>query len=128
MLHTGGAAIVRSFLVVCVASVGFASAALAQVNPFGPYSSDHLTADDRRLAEAASSEVFQASAPSVGASRSWANSASGNSGTITLIKVHDYQGMPCRTLQHRVQIKERAQPVVFHIDRCRTQTGEWKIL
>jgi surface antigen len=127
-LHTAGAAIVRSFLMVCVASAGFAAGALAQVNPFGPYSADHLTADDRRLAEAASREVVQASAPRVGEARSWSNSASGNSGTITLVEIHDYQGMPCRTLQHSVQLKERAEPVVFRIDRCRTQAGEWKIL
>jgi surface antigen len=111
-----------------IAIAGLGATASAQINPFGPYSSDNLTADDRQLAEEASRTMYQASAPTVGAARSWSNNSSGNSGTVTLVKVHDYQGMPCRTLQHRVQMKGRAEPVVFHIDRCRTQAGEWKIL
>jgi surface antigen len=119
---------VQRAVVVCIVAAGLAAPAGAQINPFGPYSGDYLTTDDRRLAEEASSKVYRAQAPSIGATQSWANSASGNSGTITLIKVHDYHGMPCRTLEHRVQIKERTEPVVFHLDRCRTETGEWKIL
>ena len=72
--------------------------------------------------------MYQAKAPSIGATQSSSNSATGNSGTITLVKIHDYRGMPCRTLEHRVQMKERTEPIVFHMDRCRTETGEWKIL
>jgi surface antigen len=119
---------VHKVLLVCVAVSGFVPPAVAQINPFGPYSFDELTADDKRLAEEAASKVYQASAPTVGASQSWSNSVSGNSGTITLVRVHDYRGMPCRTLQHRVKMQDRAEPIVFHLDRCRTDAGEWKIL
>lgn len=118
----------RKILMACIAVAGLAAPAGAQINPFGPYSGDNLTADDRRLAEEASSKVYQAQAASIGATQSWANSATGNSGTVTLVKVHDYRGMPCRTLEHRVRMKERTEPIVFHLDRCRTEAGEWKIL
>jgi surface antigen len=119
---------VRRVLLIGVALAGLGATASAQINPFGPYSADNLTADDRQLAEAASRKMYQANAPTVGATESWANSASGNSGTVTLVRIHDYQGMPCRTLQHRVQMKARAEPIEFHLDRCRTPAGEWKIL
>lgn len=118
----------QKILVVCIMVAGLAAPAGAQINPFGPTSGDNLTADDRRLAEEASRKVYQAQAPSIGTTQSWSNSASGNSGTITLVKIHDYRGMPCRTLEHRVRINERTEPAVFRIDRCRTQAGEWKIL
>jgi len=116
------------------ALTGFALALMAApawaqgVNPFGIHSSDDLTAEDRRLAEEASHRLYAGSDPSIGASRAWSNAASGNAGTVTLVRMHDYQGMPCLTLEHRLSIKGYARPVVFHIDRCRTKTGEWKIL
>lgn len=120
---------VRKSLVVCIVAVaGLAVPATAQINPFGPYSGDNLTTDDRRLAEEASSKVYLAQAPSIGTTQSWSNSATGNSGTITLVRIHDYRGMPCRTLEHRIRVKARTEPVVFHLDRCRTDAGEWKIL
>ena len=118
----------RKILMVCIALAGLAAPAGAQINPFGTHSADNLDADDRRLAEEAASKVYLAQAASIGATQSWSNSASGNSGTVTLVRLHDYRGMPCRTLEHRVQVKTRTEPLVFHLDRCKTDTGEWKIL
>lgn len=118
----------RGTLLAFVLAAGLVVPAGAQINPFGPYSTDNLNAEDRRLAEEAASKVYRADPPSIGAEQSWANSGSGNSGTITLVRVHDYQGLPCRTLEHRIKVHGRNEPIVFHIDRCRTAAGEWKIL
>jgi surface antigen len=118
---------VRETLLALVVAAGLVAPAGAQINPFGPYSADNLNAEDRRLAEDAARKIYKTNAP-IGAEQSWSNSDTGNSGTITLIRVHEYQGMPCRTLEQRVEMKGRNEPIVFHTDRCMTPAGEWKLL
>ena len=67
----------------------------------------------------------------LGTSRGWANSGSGNSGTITLIDRFetDFQGtkLPCRKLRYHVTIRNRSDPYNLLIDRCRVADGSWKL-
>lgn len=98
------------------------------VNPFGRYSSDLLTEADRDLAEQASARIYEAAAPSIGASEAWINPSTGNHGTVTLIGFREYQGLPCRTLRHRLEIKGYQRPIEFVLNRCRTEDGQWKLL
>jgi surface antigen len=106
--------------------VGAASAQL--INPFGRQSIDNVTAEDRRMAEAASARIYTLPSPQIGTSESWKNDASGNRGTVTLVRFREYQGLPCRTLRHDVYVRARNQRFEFVIDRCRTDDGQWKIL
>jgi hypothetical protein len=66
-----------------------------------------------------------------GTSRGWANPASGNSGTITLIDRFetDFQGtkLPCRKLRYHVTIRNRSGPYNLLIDRCRIADGSRKL-
>ncbi len=118
----------RKTNVITASLVFIASAAAAQINPFGHHSVDRLTAEDRQLAEQASAKLYQAPAPQIGASESWNNPSTGNHGTVALIGVREHQGLPCRTLRHRLEIQGVAKPIEFVLNRCRTGDGQWKIL
>lgn len=87
-----------------------------------------LSRGDTELLSAAAGRFFEDEAPPVGTVESWSNPKSGSRGTITLIELHSYRGMPCRRLQHDIELRGRADPFRFIVDRCRTPEGEWKIL
>jgi surface antigen len=107
-------------------AAGTASAQLT--SPFGRESIDHVTDEDRRLAEEASAKIYKPSSPQIGTSESWDNPATGNHGTVTLVRFREYQGLPCRTLRHIIYVKDRDRQFEFVIDRCRTSDGQWKLL
>lgn len=98
------------------------------INPFGRYASDLMTEEDRHLAEQASARIYQAAAPSIGTSETWHNPATGNHGTVTLVGFREYQGLPCRTLRHMLELKGRDKPIELVLNRCRTEDGQWKLL
>ena len=100
----------------------------AQINPFGRYSSDRITEEDKRLAEQASAKIYQAAAPQIGASQTWNNPGTGNEGTVTLVGFREHQGLPCRTLRYTLEVKGHDNPVELVFDRCRTDDGQWKVL
>src|SRR4051794_22363924 len=86
--------------VVCALVLG--TAAFAQINPFGRSGSGGLTADDLELLEAAASKLYTADNPRVGATESWTNPNTGDTGTVSLIEVFEKDGMPCRKLRHNI--------------------------
>jgi surface antigen len=100
----------------------------AQINPFGRYSSDRLSERDKHLAEEASARIYTSQSPAIGKSEAWANPETGHKGTVTLVNLREREGLPCRTLRYTIAFEPAAQPVEFVLDRCRTGTGEWKLL
>jgi len=84
-----------------------------------------LREDDIAMAKAASAKLYENIDTPVGATESWSNPSSGNSGTVTLIARSEPNGVPCRRLQHVIKVKDRHDPFIFLFDRCRVD-GEWK--
>jgi surface antigen len=107
-----------------VAGVSFPAA--AQVGPFR-HAGLNLTSEDLAAIDAASAKLYAAAEPRIGASETWANAKSGNAGTVTLVTIYTWSGMPCRGLVHRITTPSRQDPQTIQIDRCRTAAGEWKI-
>ena len=102
----------------------FGASAVAQINPFGR--SGSVSGDDTKYIEAASSKIYKADNPQVGAVEKWSNPATGNSGTVSLIQVFEKDGMPCRKLRHNIRVHDQKDPVVYIFSRCRVKSGEWK--
>jgi surface antigen len=101
--------------------------AFAQLNAITRSGLD-LTAQDWELMEAAASKLYLTEETPVGAVETWSNQESGNGGSIELIQTGEYQGMPCRRLQHDIKVKNVADPYRFTVDRCKTAEGTWKVL
>ncbi|MEQ9606437.1 MAG: hypothetical protein RLN99_02095 [Kiloniellaceae bacterium] len=87
-----------------------------------------LTTVDWEMLETAAAKLYQPDAPQVGAVETWSNAESGNQGRIELLQTGEYQGMPCRKLQHEIRVKNVSDPFRFTVDRCKTPEGAWKIL
>ena len=87
-----------------------------------------LEESDLALLKAAAEKLYLTDNAEAGAVEAWNNPETGNHGTVTLIRKHEYKGMPCRELQHDIDLKRAANPHRFTLDRCRTDDGEWKIL
>lgn len=102
------------------------SAAWAQ-NPFAG-SNFSLDRSDIELLDTATNAILFNENPRVGESQAWANDANGNSGTVTLVKLHTYQGLPCRRLVHDIKLRRVSDPYRFIADRCKTDDGVWKRL
>jgi surface antigen len=103
-----------------------AAPAAAQVNPFGD--SLDLKPADIEMMKAAAAALFTDDAARLGDTRAWSNPASGNAGSVSLVKTFEHQGLPCKRVQHIVKQKDRADQVVYQFARCRTGDGTWKLM
>lgn len=101
--------------------------AAAQLNSFTRGGLE-LTSEDWAMLETAAARLYEPEEPQVGAVENWSNAESGNQGRIELLQTGEYQGMPCRKLQHEIKVKNVADPFRFTVDRCRTPEGAWKVL
>lgn len=65
---------------------------------------------------------------SVGTVASWSNTATGNYGSIRLMKKYQRQNRPCEQLRYTVQTTARAvTPEHYVFDSCLQPDGSWKI-
>jgi len=63
----------------------------------------------------------------VGATASWSNPSSGNSGTIKLLKKYRYRNMQCEQVQYTFQtVRRTTNPEHYVLNSCLTPQG-WKI-
>lgn len=63
----------------------------------------------------------------VGATGSWSNPASGNSGTIKLLKKYRSRNMQCERIQYTFQTtKRKVRPEHYVLNSCLTPEG-WRI-
>ncbi len=99
----------------------------AQINPFRNSAVEDLTEKDLELMGAAAVPLYKTEKPEIGKSAAWTNPDSGNFGTIELVDVYVWRKMPCRKLQHLMQIKKQRDALNISIDRCQVESGEWKI-
>ncbi len=108
-------------IVIAAASISHA------INPFGRAGFE-LSESDVDLLKAAARKLYLTETVEVGAVETWNNPESGNYGTVTLTLKHAYKGLPCRRLQHDIQVKTVEDPFRYIIDRCKVPDGSWKIL
>jgi surface antigen len=106
-------------------------ATFAGVSPFGAVGLA-LTKQDYQAIEAAAKPLLNDDSLAIGTTRDWSSPKSGNHGSIKLLKRFEetVQGatLPCRKLEHTVEIKGQADPYNLVIDRCKVADGSWKIL
>jgi surface antigen len=100
----------------------------AQINPFRGYKGPTLNSQDIALAREAARKLLDNGNAAAGSSEQWENADSGHFGTITLMGEFQRSGMPCRTLQSRVEYKQPSKPRTTTLKACRTPSGEWKLL
>ena len=64
----------------------------------------------------------------LGASTSWKNPESGNSGSMALLKVFARQGRRCEQIEYRMSPPEKAMPSDrFVLTSCLQPDGTWKL-
>ena len=80
------------------------------------------------MLKTAAGKLYLTNGVETGAIEEWTNPEIGNRGSVKLIGKHEYKGLPCRRLQHDIEVKRVNDPYRFVLDRCRTAGGEWKIL
>jgi surface antigen len=120
--HARGWMLAGGVLMLCIA------AAQAQINPFRGYKGPTLNSQDYSLAREAARKLLDNDSAAVGSAEQWENADSGHHGTITLMNLFQRSGMPCRTLQSRVEYAAPAKPRTVTLRACHTQAGEWKLL
>ena len=64
----------------------------------------------------------------IGASATWSNAASGNSGTARLLETFERDGLPCRRVEHVIKIRQDAVPKRLVLATCRTADGRWHLV
>jgi hypothetical protein len=110
-------------------TIASSEAAKAQmINPYGRYNGPTLGKEDYELANKAVEHLLNENPPTIGAYDTWRNSASGNHGKFTILKIFTSKGMPCRkvnssTYYHRSDSYRR-----FTLDVCKVPGGDWKIV
>jgi hypothetical protein len=63
-----------------------------------------------------------------GTAASWSDPSSGNSGTITLLKVSERLGQRCEQIEYRNYPRETWRPAdIFTLTSCRQPDGTWKL-
>ncbi len=107
--------------------VSLDTSALSQGNPFKRMGAE-LSKEDIELLKRAAAKLYEPDSVQVGTTEAWTNSDSGNSGIVTLIKIFEKQGMPCRQLQHEVRVSGKSDPSSVEFTRCKTTEGDWKLL
>jgi surface antigen len=112
--------------ILLVSALLWAGAAAAQVNPFGD--SLDLEETDIAMLQAAANALFQDDDAAIGQSEAWNNPETGNSGTVSVVRLFEHGGLPCKRLQHTIKQKGRADRSIYQFARCRTSDGSWKLL
>ncbi|WP_420349107.1 hypothetical protein [Pelagibius sp.] len=125
---------VRKIAVSVVASVALAGVIVgsalpvqAQLNPF-QRSGFELTPEDIQMLQTAAARLYQGETAEVGTVETWSNAASGNTGAVQLVQIFEHQGLTCRRLQHDIKINDVEDTFRYIFDRCKTASGEWKLL
>jgi surface antigen len=115
----------RALLLVLAIAL-WSQAASSQVNPFGD--SLDLEESDIAMLQAAANALFQDNHAQIGRTETWSNSKTGNSGTVSLLRLFEHAGLPCKRLQHSIKQKGRADQITYEFARCRSSDGSWKLL
>ena len=110
---------------ILMACVLFSVPGYSQTNPFPR--DIGLTKQDMTMLRDAAKKLYTNESAAVGASESWNNAESGNSGTVTVIKLFKYKESPCKQIRHDITVKGQADVKHYKVKWCQVG-GEWKRL
>ena len=114
-------------LTAMIATVAVTVPAHAQINPFRR--SDFEVSDsDIRLATAAAAKLYEGERAKIGDFEDWTNPETGNRGSVILVGIFTHNDLPCRRLQHDIELASSGTPFRYVFDRCKLPSGEWKLL
>ncbi len=99
----------------------------AQLNPFRR-SDFEVTDTDIRLATAAAAKLYEGERAELGDFEDWSNPESGARGSVMLVGIFTHNDLPCRRLQHDIELTTSGTPFRYVFDRCKLPSGEWKLL
>ena len=114
-------------LTAVVAAFAATVPAQAQLNPFRRSDFD-VTQSDIRLATAAAAKLYEGERAGIGDVEDWSNPETGNMGTVMLVGIFTHNDLPCRRLQHDIELASSGTPFRYVFDRCKLPSGEWKLL
>src|ERR1700761_2679716 len=107
-------------------SVSWTGPVAAQSGAFGWSPNDaRLTDRDNHLLWQTMDGMNKMASPVQGATRSWSNPASGNSGTVTLARLFKSNGMLCHALHYTISFAQQPVPQNYDFNWCRASNGEW---
>lgn len=112
-------------LAFCAAA--WVSPARAQINPFRGYKGPTLTRDDFEAGRAAAEKLLDSDPAAVGHAESWTGPTTGNQGTLTIRRVFERAGMPCRSVASEVLYRRTQTRRSYTLAACRTANGAWKL-
>jgi len=89
-----------------------------------------LSKEDLTAGRAAAGKLVNEDQAQVGKSEDWAGPTSGNTGTISVQREFQRNGMECRVLRSEVRYKKASTspPRILDFGVCRIKTGEWKLM
>ena len=112
---------------LAISALGICSAAHAQINLFRGYKGPVLTKEDMDARSSAAQKLLNDDPASVGQAETWVGPKTGNQGTLTIRRVFERSGMPCRSVASEVTYKQTQTKRAFTLTACRIATGEWKL-
>ncbi len=121
--------LVMTALTVLVAVLARAPDAAAQVPQVLPPGAvwPMLTASDFDRMHAAAGRLYEGQP--VGARERWRNPGTNNAGSITLTRIFEMNGMPCRTMTYRIRFAQGGQTHNHYlVDWCRVDPSNWKMV
>lgn len=99
----------------------------AQFTLFRGYNGPGLSAEDNQLLFASIAKLNAAEPAQIGRSETWSNPTTKSSGTNTILRVFQSDGLLCHLLKHDILIAGQSPARDYRFTWCRTSTGEWKI-
>lgn len=111
-----------AFLVLIAASVLPAGTAGAQLLFGSRVGQAHLSVEDTKIIMQVGADMLRTA--SDGESRPWSNPQTGHSGTITIIRSYERDGMPCRDTRVSSVLDKRN--VTYALPVCQVADGTWK--
>jgi surface antigen len=106
---------------------GFALGTFAHAQPMmNPLRQLALSSEDFAMSNQAVAGLYEAG--KIGVAQTWSNPKSGNSGSVRILDTFEYQGLPCRTVEHTVKIRRQADPKQIVLKTCRDKDGAWKLI
>ncbi len=114
-----------------------AASTASYADSFGDFSfaeslGDRLNHHDLKAIAKATQPLLDDGSLAIGTTREWSNSASGDHGTIQLLKRFEYKyegnNLPCRELRYHIEVTGNADPYNYQLNRCKVADGSWKTL
>ena len=91
-----------------------------------------LSAEDFKLMDQVEEPLLSDATLPLGASKSWSNSKTGDSGSVTLMDRFEYlyQGnwLTCRKLAYEFAFSQVSDRYRYVLNRCQVADGSWKLL